>query len=135
MLPDRGIGLIGHDPLLGVRYRVGKLTRTVDIVGPAEHLTGDVDIAENVGDEPVVRLAPDVVEGHWTGAVEMPLQARHLKVGATSLSVSMKSPCEFSHSSVPRRSPAPFAAAISFFKADLFIPDLLPSAAQNLLFS
>ena len=68
-----------------MRQRVGELARAVGVVLPAEHLVDDVHVAEQVGDEAVVRLALHLVEQHRAGAIEVLLQAGHLEVGIDRL--------------------------------------------------
>ena len=81
----RRLALRNLDRLERMRERIGELARALDVVLPAEHLVDDVDVAEQVGEHAVVRLALDVVEQHRAAAVEMLLQAGDFEVGVDRL--------------------------------------------------
>ena len=73
--------------LLGNNHRLERLAeglrdlaRALDIVLPAEHLVDDVHVAEQIGDDPVVRLALDVVEEDRASAIHVLLQPGHLEI-------------------------------------------------------
>jgi hypothetical protein len=63
-----------------MRQRMGEPPGALHVVGPAEHLVDDVHVAEQVGDDAVVRLARHVVEEHRAAAVHVLLQAGDLEI-------------------------------------------------------
>jgi hypothetical protein len=91
-------------PAERVGKRVRELARAVAIVGPAEHLVDDVHVAEQVGDDAVVRLALDVVEQHRAAAVHVLLKAGDLEIGIDFLVGLDQVALRLSHASVVRRS-------------------------------
>ena len=58
----------------------GELARAIGVILPAEHLVDDVHVAEQIGDDPVVGLAFDVVEHNRTAAVDVFLQAGDFEI-------------------------------------------------------
>ena len=66
--------------LSGLRNACCDLAGTLDIVLPTEHLVDDVHVAEQVGDDPVVRFALDVVKEDWAAAVHVLLQPGNLEI-------------------------------------------------------
>ncbi len=76
----RGLVLADLDRRQRVLERVGELARAVDVVLPAEHLVDDVHVAEQVGHDPVVGPALDVVEQDGTTAVQVLLDRRDLQI-------------------------------------------------------
>ena len=77
----RRLALRDLDGLDRMRQRVGQLLHPLGVVLPAEHAIDDRHVAEQIGDDAMVRLAFDVVEQHRTAAVHVLLQAGDLKVG------------------------------------------------------
>ena len=64
----------------GLRKACGDLARALDIILPTEHLVDDVHIAEQIGDDPVVRLALYVVEDDRAAAIHVLLQPGNLEI-------------------------------------------------------
>ena len=58
-----------------------ELLHPVGIVLPAEHLVDDRHVAEQIGDDAMVRLAFDVVEQDRAAAIHVLLQAGDLQIG------------------------------------------------------
>ncbi len=77
----RRFALRDLDRLERMRQRVRQLPHALGVVFPAEHAVDDRNVAEQIGDDPVVRLALDVVEQDRTAAVHVLLQAGDLQVG------------------------------------------------------
>jgi len=69
------------DRLHRMRQRVGELLDAVGVVPPAEHAVDDRHVAEQVGDDAMVRLAFNGVEQHRAAAIHVLLQAGDLQVG------------------------------------------------------
>jgi len=63
-----------------MRQRISELAHPLGIVLPAEHAIDDRHIAEQIGDDAMVRLAFDVVEEDRTASIHVLLQAGNLKV-------------------------------------------------------
>ena len=69
------------DRLQGAVHGLGDLADAVHRSLEAEHLVDDVQVREEIGDRPRVRLALDAVEQEDRSAVEVLLQPRDLQVG------------------------------------------------------
>ena len=80
MLLHRRLLLGNNHRLERLAERLRDLARALDIVLPAEHLVDDVHVAEQVGDDPVIRLALDVVEQDRAAAIQVLLQPGHLEI-------------------------------------------------------
>ena len=76
----RRLALRDLDGLDRMRQRVGELPHPLGVVLPAEHAVDDRHVAEQIGDDAVVRLALDVVEQHRATAVHVLLQAGDLEI-------------------------------------------------------
>ena len=64
-----------------MRQRIGEPLDALGIVLPAEHAIDDRHVAEQIGDDPMVRLAFDIVEQDRAAAVHMFLQTGDLQIG------------------------------------------------------
>ena len=64
-----------------VGQRMGQAHRPVLVILPAEHLVDDIDVAEQIGDDPVIGAALDVVEKRRASSVHMLLQGDDFEVG------------------------------------------------------
>ena len=69
----------------GMGQRLGQLHRAFAVVRPAEHLVHHIDIAEQIGHDPVVGLALHIVEQRRATAIQMFLQADNFEVGVDLL--------------------------------------------------
>jgi len=63
-----------------MRQRVRELLHPVGIARPAEHAVDHRHVAEQIGNDAMVRLALNVVEQHGTAAVHVLLQPGDLQV-------------------------------------------------------
>ena len=62
-----------------------QLAHAIGVVGPAEHAINDRHVAEQIGDDAMIRLALDVVEQDRATAIHVLLQAGNLKIGVDFL--------------------------------------------------